>query len=374
VEYPDPKRAAAVANSIGARVADEIERLEGIEVVDGSSVESPVKLTVVEPANPAQEPVRPRPLMNLAIALMVGFMSSTTLAFVLEHLDTSIKNRDDFKEIIGELPILAEIPLSDDPRSERLFVKTRGHSVVAEAFRALRTNLGYINHDGGLNVILVTSPGPNEGKTTVNANLGAALAQSGYRVLLIAADLRRPRLHEAVSVKDKDLGLSNILIGVSSLRDAVTSTSVDGLFLLPPGPLPPNPAELLGSKRMADLLSEAREEFDFVIVDTPPVLAVTDAVILARMVDGVVMVAKANATHREACAKFVQTLEQTNTRLVGAVLNGVKLGSGYGYYYYSDVKEPGKERRFALSPGGLLLWGVLALAGGYALVSVLGVY
>ncbi|NPV81507.1 MAG: CpsD/CapB family tyrosine-protein kinase [Firmicutes bacterium] len=205
-------------------------------------------------------------------------------------------------------------------------------SPVTEAFRTLRTNLQFASLDKPLKSLLLTSTGPGEGKSTVAANLSIAFAQSGKQVILVDADLRRPRLHSLFSLKN-DVGLTNMLLGGNGV-DALQDSRIRGLRILTSGPLPPNPAELLGSGAMNSVIQALSQEADIVVYDTPPVIAVTDAAVLAPRVDGVLLVLKLGATSREAAVRAKTLLENSRGRILGIVINDVKNEASYGYYYY----------------------------------------
>jgi capsular exopolysaccharide synthesis family protein len=183
----------------------------------------------------------------------------------------------------------------------------------------------------GARSIVVTSTGPGEGKTTVATNLALGMAMAGQRVLLIDADMRRPRVHEALRM-EREPGLSNLLVGGAKANEVMRKTSVDNFYVLPAGTTPPNPAELLGSKRFAELLNSMRDHFDLVVIDTPPVMAVTDAAVIGYRASGVLFVAAADATSRHAAQTALDQLERARVRFIGAVLNRVDL-EGHSYYY-----------------------------------------
>lgn len=204
---------------------------------------------------------------------------------------------------------------------------------AAEAYRTLRTNLQFAALDNPLRVLLITSAGPGEGKTTTAANLGVAMAQSGSKVIIIGGDLRKPTLHQAFGLRNST-GLTNVLTGAVAWEDALQATDVEGLFILPAGPIPPNPAELLASKRMQDLLVEMRDKSDMVIIDAPPILAVTDAGVLSRLSDGVLLVVSVGVTPRDVAKAAKEQLQQVGARILGLVVNGLSEDSGYFYYYY----------------------------------------
>jgi capsular exopolysaccharide synthesis family protein len=212
-------------------------------------------------------------------------------------------------------------------------------SGVAEAYRSLRTNIQFYNLGERMRRLLVTSSGPNEGKSTTSANLAITFAQAGNQVILLDADLRRPFLHRVFQVSNL-VGLTNVMVGEATLEEAIRSTEVPGLSLLTSGPIPPNPAEMLGSTRMRELLDQLADLADVVIIDSPPVIAVTDASVLAPLVDGVILVAGAGLVNRDMAQRAKAQLEAVRAKVLGVVLNGVEVeGSGYYYYYYYGEKK-----------------------------------
>lgn len=226
--------------------------------------------------------------------------------------------------------------LQHESRSQKrhvILTRDDPKSPVAEAFRTLRTNLQFAGLDEPLRKLLVTSAGPGEGKTTTAANLAVAVAQSGSRVFLIGADLRRPTVHQFFGIPN-DIGVTNVLTGVVPWQEALRPTDVDGLYILPSGPVPPNPAELLASERMRSLLDELAEHTDLLILDAPPVIAVTDAGVLSRLVDGTLLVVSVGLTPREIAKAAKEQLERVGARILGIVVNRLNEQSGYYYYYY----------------------------------------
>ncbi|HLR09064.1 MAG TPA: CpsD/CapB family tyrosine-protein kinase [Bacillota bacterium] len=214
-----------------------------------------------------------------------------------------------------------------------LITKLNPRSPVSEQYRTVRTNLQFSSADSAIKSMIITSSGPGEGKSMTTANLAVVYAQQGKRVLLIDGDMRKPTVHYTFRL-DNLQGLSNILIGESPLEDAITPSSVDHLDLIPCGPIPPNPAELLGSKKMESLIQQASQWYDMTIIDTPPVLAVADAQILANIVDGSLIVVRSGQTEYEAVIEAKEALEPANAKLLGAVLNDRdKKRSNYYYYY-----------------------------------------
>lgn len=218
-------------------------------------------------------------------------------------------------------------------QNRSLISMTAPKSPIAEQFRTIRTNIQFSSVDEELQTMIVTSSGPAEGKSTTTANLAVVFAQQGKRVLLIDADLRKPTVHYTFRTENH-IGLSNVLTRQSSLEEAVTVTAQDKLWVLPSGPIPPNPSELLGSKGMKTLLEQAKEEYDVIILDTPPVLAVTDAQVLANLADGVVLVVSSGKTETDAAKKAKELLESAKAKILGVVLNNKKVQDSQYYYYY----------------------------------------
>ncbi len=238
----------------------------------------------------------------------------------------------------------------------RLFTLKNPKSIVSEAFRTLRTNIQFTNIDKSIKIIVVTSSGPGEGKTTIACNLATSIAQTDKRVLLIDCDMRKPRVHKVFGISNLD-GLTNILMGEKRLSDVEFKGDQDikSLTLVTSGPIPPNPAELLGSRRMKDFLDDMRDQFDMIIIDSPPVNLVTDSAVLSTIADGVIMVVEVGKTDVDAAVSGKELLEKVNANLIGVVLNKIptKGRSYYNYSYYqydeyyedSNSKKPKKRRR-----------------------------
>lgn len=331
-----PESAATLANAVGEWLVSEADQLyRQAEATDSTSL---VELSIIDVARPSSAPTSPIPALNLMMGLLAGALLGMFAAFAREHLDTRIKDGADLQRVLGSVPVIAGIPKVDDARVDRLVVRENSQSPASESYRALRTSLGYLNFDGSTRIIVFSSATPREGKTTITANTGAALAHAGKKVLVVGADMRRPRLHEAMSVKT-DVGLSSVLISAVAVDDAIQPTNTEGLFALPAGPIPPNPAELLGSQRMTDLVKELAEEFDYVLLDAPPLLPVTDTMVLGQIADALVLVSRVGVTKRESLEKTVVRLNQLRSKLVGAVLNGARIDARYEYSYTSKVKE-----------------------------------
>ena len=305
------------------------------------------------PGSPA-EPNVPR---NLGFALALGLTSGIGLAFLLEGVDNTVRTPEQAQSISG-LPSLGMIPLGSRTTGEanptglsvaaskeavELITLSRPQSQMSESYRALRTSLLLTSVGAPPKTIVITSALPQEGKTTTSINTATVLAQKGTRVLLIDADLRRPSIHKMLGMGPR-AGLSNVLTGGTTLQDAtVRSTLLPNLFILPAGTPPPNPAELLASSQMMDLLAELREQYDHIVVDTPPTLSVTDAVVLSTRADAVVLVIRSGQTTKPALRRSRDILAQVNARVAGVLLNAVDLDSPDYYYYYEYQGKYGQR-------------------------------
>jgi capsular exopolysaccharide synthesis family protein len=269
------------------------------------------------------------------LGVVLGLLFGVGLAFLVEYLDDSIKGKDDLEraalgvEILGVIPAVASWKTKEEARVVSMTDPT---SPPAEAYRTLRTAVQFLGLDREVRSIQLTSANAQEGKSTTLANLGVAFARAGQRVVLVCCDLRRPRIHEFFGLSGEK-GLTSVLLGEIDLGAALQPTSVERLVVLPSGPLPPNPSELLASRRVHDLLAGLKRDGYMVLVDSPPVLPVTDGMLLSKRVDATLLVCVAGQTTRKEVARAVELLEQVNAPLVGAVLNGVTDEGTYGYAY-----------------------------------------
>ena len=303
---------------------------------------------IVNSARVPMAPSEPNIPRNLAFALVLGLTSGVGLAFLLENLDNTVRTPEQ-AQIISGLPSLGMIPqgsksieasnqkrltVASSKEAVELVTQARPQSQMAESYRALRTSLLLSSSGAPPKIILVTSALPQEGKTTTSINCAIVLAQKGVRVLLIDADLRRPGVHKTLGMGPRS-GLSNVLTGSATLQQTITrSPLVPSLFVLPSGTPPPNPAELLASSNMKDVLVELRDQYDHIVIDTPPTLSVTDAVVLSTKADAVVLVIRSGVTTKGALRRSRDILMQVNAKVTGVLLNAVDLNSPDYYYYY----------------------------------------
>jgi len=297
---------------------------------------------------------------KVTIGLLIGLFLGVVTAFFLEYLDQTIKSSADIERAL-EVPVLGLIPIDarggHDRRNGRrasipLISRAAPDDPTSEAYRALRTNVTFVRAEQrNLQIICVTSPGPGEGKSTTAANLAITLAQQGAHTLLADADLRRPLVHRAFNLVQEP-GLTDVLVGTATLREAVRPNVLAGLDVLPGGALPPNPSELLGSEAMQRVLTELRGQFDYVIFDTPPALAVTDATVLGASADAVILVLRAGETEETAAQRTVELFRRVQARVAGTVLNGVEKARDR-YYYYDYGHPAGPPGRLAALRGRL---------------------
>jgi capsular exopolysaccharide synthesis family protein len=325
--------------------------LGSLETVRLARLQNTPNIVQIEPASVPRSPIRPRPLQNTALAAAVGLMLAAGIAFLVEYLDDTLKTPEDVERLLG-LPVLGFIAQMPYKRkeAEQVFVARQPRSPVSEAFRSLRTNLEFSAVERPICTILVTSAGPSEGKTTVAANLAAIFSQAKKHVVLLDADMRRPRIHRMFGMANRS-GLSDLFLGQDRPRNIGRGRQdLPNLVVVTSGGTPPNPAELLGSAKMDQILSEFHKHVDVVIIDTPPSL-VADAQILAGKVDAVLLVIQPGKTHAAAARACLETLQRSGARIVGVVLNRIPRNRSYyygGYQYYASRKE---SKRYYSEPG-----------------------
>ncbi len=320
--------------------------LQSYENIRAAEAQELNNVSVVEPAVPPRAPIRPRVELNTLLAGLVGMVLAGAIAYVFEYLDDTLKSPEDISQRLGLWTLAAIGRIEGKTAQDRLVTLSAPRSPIAEAYRLLRTNFQFAAVDRPLRRIVVTSPGPGDGKSTTAANLAVVFAQGGKSVILVDADLRRPQQHR-IFQRTASYGLSTALVDAATpVTSFLQPTDVPGLRLLTSGPIPPNPAELLGSQRMAQLLQVLSQEAEMVILDSPPVLSVADAAILANAADGVVLVADAGRTRREMARRAKESLERAGANLLGMVLNRMtRQTSGYYYYYYYDQSGERSKRR-----------------------------
>ena len=299
-------------------------------------------LSTLEEARLPTRPIGPNKSATILLAAVIGFALAAAAAYLLEYLDDTMKNPEDVEKALG-LTTLGAAPVMKLEDGNELVVVTQSQSPISEAYRVLRTNLQFAAVGHPLDTLMVTSAGPGEGKSMTAANLAAALAQGGRRVILVDGDLHRPRQHRVFGLRN-NTGVTTALITdvAGNLDNILQDTSVPGLRVLTSGPLPPNAAELLGSTRMRELLADLHTRADIVVVDSPPVTALSDAAVLSTQTDGVLLVVDAGRTRREMAKRATEALGRVHARVIGVLLNRMpSRGAGYYYYYsYDDYYTP----------------------------------
>lgn len=296
---------------------------------------------VIDPAELPRGPISPNLRADMTFAMVAGLVLAIGLAFGFEYLDNRIKTPQELKAHLG-IPFLGMVPIVPTDKNPNPLMDQAGlPQNFPEAFKSIRTNVLFSSAEEGMRSVVVTSAGPGEGKSVVASNLAMALAQAGQRVLLIDADMRRPRVHEIFG-GEQEPGLSNVLSGNAKASEGIRKSSTTGLWLMPAGHIPPNPAELLGSRRYTDFIKSLSLHFDWVVLDTPPVMVVADSSIVANQSSGVVFVVRADHTSRHSVKAAAEQLEAANAHLIGSVLNRVDLLRNpyyYSAYYRKDYAK-----------------------------------
>lgn len=299
-----------------------------------------------------KSPVRPMPVRNAIFFGIFGLLLGIGIAFLVDYLDDSIKSKEDLAHVASGLPVIGLIPAVSDWRAQeeaQVVSLSDPSSTAAEAYRTLRTAIQFMGLEEPARTLQITSSGPREGKSTTLANLAVALARAGQEVVIVCCDLRRPRIHEFFDL-DNSIGFTSVLLGTTSLAAAIQKVpGQDRMSLLASGPLPPNPSELLSSRRTTEVLGLLQGRFDIVLIDAPPVLPVTDSLVISRLVDATIFVCVAGGTTRKEAARAVELLRQVDAPLIGTVLNGVRRDGSYGYGYGGGYYQYGEQSEDSLA-------------------------
>ena len=316
--------------------------LEALEIAQSGSGQSPVKVSTVKNAVTPSSPSSPKTLLNLALGILLGIGLGLAISIVRQIFDNTIKSEDD---LMGHT-LLSAIPYDKDAQTKPLLTQLGRYAPRAESYRQLRTNLQFVRPDTPPRVIAVSSAMAGEGKTTSSINIAMAMQQAGLRVILVEADLRRPKIHEYLKTKKHAPGLSELLSGIKSAKsfqliETLIEVTPEGLPVLSSGSIPPNPAELLNSDAMTSLLSILKDQYDYVIIDCPPLLPITDGALIAAKSDGVLLVVKAGSTRTVQLKGAVESIYSVGSSVLGIELNMIPqnrsyydYGYKYGYYSY----------------------------------------
>ena len=354
----DPAEAAEITEAVSNRLIVIVAQLSP----PGPDGAEPVIATVVKPATTPTSPTSPNVPQNLALGVLLGLLLGAGQAILRDTLNVYVRTVNDI-ERVTDRPVLGNIAFDTDAEIHPLVLQVDPHSPRAEAYRRLRTNLQFLGLEEGKRSIVITSSIPGEGKTTSAINIASTLATAGERVLIIDADLRRPKVASYLQLEGS-VGLTTVLIGDARLEDVVQPYGDTRMEVLTAGPVPPNPAELLGFDAMRQLVDQAMARYDSVIIDTPPLLPVTDAAVLSDLASGTLLIAGARVVRRPELAAAIASLEQVDARILGVVLNkaqpsdGDRYGYRYSYQYYGsgDAKAPAQPEPVApvaeLAPAG----------------------
>jgi len=338
------------------------EKLEETKIQEAAKSRN---VLILDEAIEPYVPIEPKKKLNIMLGILIGLGLGIGITFVIEYMDNTIKNQEELQQM--GYNILVSVPKIEIDKFEkkmehkleklgsvegkkieaRLITHLDPKSPVAETYRTLRTNLQYSTVENDLKTIVMTSSGPKEGKSTTVANLAIAMAKAGRKVILLDADLRRPVIH-SVFGHDKENGITNYLMGMISYEELPKKTFHENLWIVSSGSLPPNPSELLASNKMRDLLARLKGDYDRILIDSPPIIAVTDAAVLSKEVDGTILVVAANQTNKDALKRAKGLLDNIKTNLIGIVLNGVEINGIYGsyyYYYHHYYAKPGKKKK-----------------------------
>lgn len=337
-----PVRARDIANTLADEFVLMVRELESPE--DGGAPDA--RVVVEQRALVPSEPVVPKTTRNIGIGLVLGMALGVGFAIIRDLLDNTVKSRETLEELTGS-GIVGSIPLDKERRKDPAISYDSDGSMIAEAFRKLRTNLQFLAVDNPPRVIVVTSSVPNEGKSTTAINIALALTEAGHNVLLVDGDMRRPMLHNYLDLIGK-VGFSTVLSGAASLGDVLQTTKFPGLTVLTSGAVPPNPSELLSSLAAKKLISQMRAQFDYVIIDSSPLLAVTDAALLAASADGVLIIARYGQTKRDQLTHAVGNLRDVGASILGTIftMTPTRGDSSYSYSYsYYGEDRPQRPPR-----------------------------
>ena len=373
VTDPDRRMAADIANVLAREAIEHTQRRQLTQIAQlqaslsqyglgsdagliAAQASTLSMLSIVEDATPASSPVGRGTLRNGILGILLGLVISGLIVALREYLDDRVRSPDELRRLTevqdrpGVPTLGSVVRFRSDGPGEPLITGDAPPSSLTEAYKFLQTNLQFAVLDtSGLKTILVTSSTPEEGKTTTAINLATSIArEGGSSVILVDTDLRRPALHRQFDLQDRK-GLTHLLLGTGTLEETASPTAIEGLRVIPAGPLPPDPPRLLRSRRMREVVAELKENADFVIFDSPPLLAVTDPMLVAALVDGVLLVVDSGRTRREPVRLAVQMLYKANPKMIGAVLNKVAVEGkgryGGGYYDYYRYAEAGTAER-----------------------------
>lgn len=335
----DPEVAERLANGVAEALAGYVAQLE----TPPGGTAPVVRLSVISPASASDSPVAPQTSRYVLAGVALGVVLGLLALFVRTRFSDRIRESEDIREGVG-LPVLADISADPKLRESPILDFSSGWSRSAESFRKLRTNVSFADVDNPSRIILVTSPVAGEGKTTTALNLGAVMAEAGKKVLVVDADLRRPQIGQRTMINGH-VGLTDWLRGDAELSDVIVESAIENLSLLASGQCPPNPSELLDSRKLGDGLQQLSKSFDYVIIDSPPVLPVTDSVVLAKNASAVVLVVRAGESRIRNLSAALSELSMADTEVIGVVITDSKSQDKSTYYYYLGTQTPAQTKK-----------------------------
>jgi succinoglycan biosynthesis transport protein ExoP len=339
----NPQRAADIANAVGPALGAAAAQFNVLLQTTGQTVEA----TSVNPAGVPGTPTSPIPSRNLTLGLLAGLLLGIGIAFVRHTLDTKVRTEVDIKAF-SPRPMLGELPVDRGKTSGQVTLDRDPHGGYAEAIRRLRTNLQFVDVTTGRHSFVVTSATPGEGKTTTTVNLAIAMATTGMKVLLVDGDLRNPSVAKTLGMEGS-AGLTTVLLGEAEVGDVIQRWRDTTLHVLAAGQIPPNPSELLGSEPMRELFDKLTHEFAFILVDSPPVVPVVDAVLLDQLTGGMLMVVASNRTKKRDMASALKQIVTVEAKLAGFALNFVPINESdpyrHGYYRYQETVKGGLGKK-----------------------------
>lgn len=333
VSDKDPEMAAKIANLVAKHFSSTVAKLE---ISQASTGQSPVKVSTVKKAEVPGSPSSPKKALNLLLGILLGLGMGVAISIVRQIFDNTIK----VDTQIAPMPMLAAIPFDKDAATKPLITQIGRYAVRTEAFRQLRTNLQFIRPDDSPRVIAIASSLPGEGKTTTSVNLALTLKQAGARVVLVEGDLRRPKLRDYLGINKETIGLSEILSNYSKFSDpkeikkVIKVVAEENLEVIASGAIPPNPAELLNSNAMTQLIAYLKSEYDYVVIDCPPLLPITDGALIAAKSDGVLLVIRAGVTKLNEFKSSIEAVEAVGSNILGAEINMIPQDRSYYDYGY----------------------------------------
>lgn len=324
-KYKDP----VVAKEIIEAITEELITVSNSLVFNGS-------IRVVDHVSIPHTPVSPNKNINILLSILLGIIISVAIAFLREYMNNTYKNAEQLEQEL-KIPVIGSIKIRKGEKNNGYFLETSAQSIAMESYRTLRTNIQYSSIDNKFKVIVVTSSDHGEGKTTISGNLALCLAAEERKVILLDCDLRNPSIHKAFGLSN-DIGISDVIVEKADISTAMQCFN-NNLTILTSGKLPPNPSDILGSNFMVELLEKLKEDFDYLVIDTPPIQAFADAQILSAKADGTILVVRSEKTSKDLVHNTINIIKKVNSKIIGIVINGLKVEKNNYYHTKSHSEE-----------------------------------